>query len=1050
MQEAGETYDHYRTVVRQLADRCEFESITADQILRDKLVFGIQDSRVRERLLREKDLSLEKTDEICRAYETTMEQMKVVGGTSTGDTDLGRVVQRGADSRVKECVYCGRMHDVSKRENCPAFGKKCDKCNKQNHFSKVCFGSVPKPSQRSNRVHYLEDGFSENGSLDEVFGVEEISAVTLDDPQLLTLKLESGNYLRFQPDTGAQCNVVPLHLYKKATRDFNLINVTPVSTAIISYGGTWIPILGRVCLRVWRGDFRCFLDCNLMDSKKDETVKPVQRSPRRVPVAIRERLQETLGDLEKREIVARVTTPTTWISSMVVVPKPNDALRIRLDPKDLNRALQRENYPLPTIEEVASRLHRAKVFTVLDVACGFWHVALDEQSSFLTTFNTPFGRYRWKRMRFGIKSASEIFQRKMHELIEGLNEVEVIVDDFVVVGYGDSLEAASKDHDKSLLAFLQRCEERGIHLNSDKLKLRMREVPFIGHVAVKVFEQIQRKFEPYVKCPDRTMLQVYSKVTIQCDASQHGRGAVLLQSEQPVAYASRALTPTEENYAQIERELLAIVFACEKFDAYIYGRDSVRVQTDHKPLESIFQEELCVAPKRLQRMLLRLQKASSPNTSKRPQIARRTTKTTLYEEPVTELGRPVDVLVVKGPRLVVPTCMRKELMSVAHSTHIGTEGCLRRVRECLFWPRIASDVKDYVSKCDVCLAYRTSQTKEPLLQHEVIYRPRAKVAADLCESNGRTLLVVSDYFSNFIEVSRLYAITTLAVVRELKAIFARFGIPEIILTDNGPQFSSKEFKAFAESWYFNHITTSPRYPRSNGKAENAVKTVKRLFKKCKQSGVPEFQALLDWRNTPTEGMATIPAQRLMVRLCHKKRRQKEYYDRYAKPLPNLSPGEIVRMRLPGQKVWTPGTCLDSAGPRSFLIKAGGAVFRRNRRDIREFKQITTAGAATAIVVDEAWGGRSSASRSDLLKLPIIKTDETPAQSQTVVSKEIPLPSSSRTVSPRHRTVHVPSSPTSEVPSAEPPSFQLEVPPIGLQRSQRERKPPTRFRDYVLT
>ncbi|XP_022780597.1 uncharacterized protein K02A2.6-like [Stylophora pistillata] len=574
---------------------------------------------------------------------------------------------------------------------------------------------------------------------------------------------------------------------------------------------------------------------------------------------------------------------------MVVVPKPNDALRIRLDPKDLNRALQRENYPLPTIEEVASRLHRAKVFTVLDVACGFWHVALDEQSSFLTTFNTPFGRYRWKRMRFGIKSASEIFQRKMHELIEGLNEVEVIVDDFVVVGYGDSLEAASKDHDKSLLAFLQRCEERGIHLNSDKLKLRMREVPFIGHVAVKVFEQIQRKFEPYVKCPDRTMLQVYSKVTIQCDASQHGRGAVLLQSEQPVAYASRALTPTEENYAQIERELLAIVFACEKFDAYIYGRDSVRVQTDHKPLESIFQEELCVAPKRLQRMLLRLQKyvldvtylkgetmliAVTLSRAHLPDVNASVFVRELEEvdhranlSPVTELGRPVDVLVVKGPRLVVPTCMRKELMSVAHSTHIGTEGCLRRVRECLFWPRIASDVKDYVSKCDVCLAYRTSQTKEPLLQHEVIYRPRAKVAADLCESNGRTLLVVSDYFSNFIEVSRLYAITTLAVVRELKAIFARFGIPEIILTDNGPQFSSKEFKAFAESWYFNHITTSPRYPRSNGKAENAVKTVKRLFKKCKQSGVPEFQALLDWRNTPTEGMATIPAQRLMVRLC---------------------------------------------------------------------------------------------------------------------------------------------------------------------------------------
>ena len=90
--------------------------------------------------------------------------------------------------------------------------------------------------------------------------------------------------------------------------------------------------------------------------------------------------------------------------------------------------------------------------------------------------------------------------------------------------------------------------------------------------------------------------------------SNHGLGIVLLQGGQPVAYASRALSPTEENYAQIEKELLAIVFPCENFDAYIYGRGSVRVQTDHKPLESIFPKELCVAPKRLQRMLLRLQK----------------------------------------------------------------------------------------------------------------------------------------------------------------------------------------------------------------------------------------------------------------------------------------------------------------------------------------------------------------------------------------------------------------------------------------------------------
>ena len=125
-------------------------------------------------------------------------------------------------------------------------------------------------------------------------------------------------------------------------------------------------------------------------------------------------------------------------------------------------------------------------------------------------------------------------------------------------------------------------------------------------------------------------------------------------------------------------------------------------------------------------------------------------------------------LIFKGSRLVVPACMRKELMSVANATHIGIEGCLQRVRECLFWLMMASDVKDYVSKCGDCLAHRTSQTKEPLLQHDVVARPWAELAADLCELHRRTLLVVSDYFGNYIEVARLCSTTTQAVVRELK------------------------------------------------------------------------------------------------------------------------------------------------------------------------------------------------------------------------------------------------------------------------------------------
>ena len=294
---------------------------------------------------------------------------------------------------------------------------------------------------------------------------------------------------------------------------------------------------------------------------------------------------------------------------MVVVLKKNGDLRICLDPKDLNKSIQREHYPLPTIEDVATRLYGAKLFTILDVRNGFWHVVLDESSSFLTTFHTPFGGYRWKRMPFGICSAPEAFQHRMQELIEGLHGIEVIADDFTVVSFGDTFAEASRDHDKNLEAFLHRCEDRGIILNLDKVQLRKQEVPFIGHVATsrglsidphkvlfimempqpKDIAAVQRllglyqylsKFLPNLsditkplrectqkdsewiwdhaqqdaldslkKAVSNTPILCYynllEEVTLQCDASQFGLGAVLMQNGQPVSYTSRALTVTD-------------------------------------------------------------------------------------------------------------------------------------------------------------------------------------------------------------------------------------------------------------------------------------------------------------------------------------------------------------------------------------------------------------------------------------------------------------------------------------------------------------------------
>ena len=126
----------------------------------------------------------------------------------------------------------------------------------------------------------------------------------------------------------------------------------------------------------------------------------------------------------------------------------------------MNNVIRRENYPLPVIEDIATRLSDTQVFTLCDVKSGFWHIELDEESSKLTTFNTPFGRYKWKRLPFGICSAPEVFQRKMHELIEGLKGVEVVADDFMIVGRGKTMDEGIKDHNESLINFLQRCKEK--------------------------------------------------------------------------------------------------------------------------------------------------------------------------------------------------------------------------------------------------------------------------------------------------------------------------------------------------------------------------------------------------------------------------------------------------------------------------------------------------------------------------------------------------------------------------------------------------------------
>ena len=216
----------------------------------------------------------------------------------------------------------------------------------------------------------------------------------------------------------------------------------------------------------------------------DNTVDPVVLPVRKVPFALKEPLKREIDRLVAKGILVPVEVPTDWVSSMVVASKRNGKIRLCIDPKPLNKALKRNRYPLPTIDDLLAKLTNAKVFTVADAKNGFWHVPLDDESSYLTTFGTPWSRYRWTRMPFGISPAPEEFQRRLDNALQGLDGVMPIFDDILIFGAGDTEAEAMADHDAKLRALMQRCREKGIKLNKEKLKLRCKEVPFMGHMVL--------------------------------------------------------------------------------------------------------------------------------------------------------------------------------------------------------------------------------------------------------------------------------------------------------------------------------------------------------------------------------------------------------------------------------------------------------------------------------------------------------------------------------------------------------------------------------------
>ena len=182
-----------------------------------------------------------------------------------------------------------------------------------------------------------------------------------------------------------------------------------------------------------------------------------------------------LERLTKEGIITEVKEHTDWINLIVPVMKANGSLRLCLDPKDLNKAIERNQWYSRTIDDVLSELAKSKFKTMNDATSGYWHVVLDLASSLLTTFNTPWGKYRWLRLPFGLKIASDIFQERLDRVIRLLEGVHGIADDIL------THRETEIQHDGRLLTLLETARINNLSLNPDKIQFNSTDCKFFGH-----------------------------------------------------------------------------------------------------------------------------------------------------------------------------------------------------------------------------------------------------------------------------------------------------------------------------------------------------------------------------------------------------------------------------------------------------------------------------------------------------------------------------------------------------------------------------------------
>ncbi|GFS26222.1 Pol polyprotein [Elysia marginata] len=565
--------------------------------------------------------------------------------------------------------------------------------------------------------------------------------------------------------------------------------------------------------------------------------------------------------MKELDIIEEVTEPTDWVSPMVPVPKANGEVRICVDLRKLNQAIQREKYMIPTFDDIIHELRGSTIFSKLDAQSGFWQIPLDPETSKLTTFITPYGPFFMKRLPFGIRSAPEIFMRVISDILEGINGVICYFDDILCHS------KTKEDHEKLLTLVHRRLEEAGLQLSKEKCVYRKSEITFLGHV-----------IDSEGCRPDPRKVEAIKEMSEPKDTAELRRYLGMFH----VDVITSSWPVSNGKLTKIRKKTQEDVILKAAFDYTMVGWPA-------------YKEDVKLAARELYGLRNELS--------------------------------VVDGLLLRGDCVIIPYKMRKEILDRIHDGHPGITKSRERAKQAVRWPEISKDIQRMVAVCRHCLEIRPTQPSEPLIPTELPDRPFQKVAIDICELNKETYLVSVDYYSRYIDINKLHNITANTVINKMKMNFSQHGIPEIVISDNGAQFTSQEFKTFSQEWNFNHITSSPHYPQANGALERAVQTAKTILRQKDQ-----HLALLTYRATPIPSVGKSPAElafgrRLRTRLpvvptvlkpCgvdHEdlqsrhtaaKVSQKRHFDKHTHPLPSLHKGDPVLIKIDMEKVMSLG------------------------------------------------------------------------------------------------------------------------------------------------